>query len=188
MDLEESELTKESKLQALLFENPSLLNVNPQDKFDPIIPVCRELPIRGASSTVYLDIFAVRASGRPVLIECKLWRNPQARREVIGQILEYAVLIKGQSADELESRIRQSIKEDLFSLYRLVSNSGHATVPEKDFYDAFADHLLQGSFDLILAGDGIRSDVRAIARFLENQTTQIRSINCLEATVFRVGE
>ena len=30
--------------------------------------------------------------------------------------------------------------------------------------------------------------MEAIARFLENQTTQIRSINCLEATVFRVGE
>ena len=54
-----------------------------------IIPLCRELPLRGSTSTVYLDILAVRASGRPVLIECKLWKNPQARREVVGQILEY---------------------------------------------------------------------------------------------------
>lgn len=188
VDLNEGELSKESKLQALLFENPSLLNVNPQDRFDPIIPVCRELSIRGASSTVYLDIFAVRASGRPVLVECKLWRNPQARREVVGQILEYAVLIKGQSADELESRIRQSTKAGDFSLYNCVASSGNVPTSENEFYDALADHLLQGSFDLILAGDGIRSDVKAIARFLENQTTQIRSINCLEASVFRVGK
>ena len=187
VDLNESELAKESKLQALLFENSSLLNVKPQDRFDPIIPICRELSIRGASSTVYLDIFAIRASGRPVLIECKHWRNPQARREVVGQILEYAVLIKGQSADELESRIRQSTKAGDFSLYNCVATNVHEPVPENEFYDALADHLIQGSFDLILAGDGIRSDVKAIARFLENQTTQIRSISCLEASVFQVG-
>ena len=28
-----------------------------------------------------------------MLIECKLWRNPEARREVVGQILDYAKVL-----------------------------------------------------------------------------------------------
>ena len=37
-----------------------------------------------------VDALYVNAAGRLILAEFKLWRNPQARREVIGQILDYA--------------------------------------------------------------------------------------------------
>ena len=37
-----------------------------------------------------IDNFMVTPSGLPVLVECKLWRNPEARRQVVGQILDYA--------------------------------------------------------------------------------------------------
>ena len=77
----------ESWLQETLFNSPDLLNQTSRDSLDPIIPLCRELPLRGSTSTVFLDILAVRASGRPVLIECKLWKNPQSRREVVGRFL-----------------------------------------------------------------------------------------------------
>lgn len=58
---------------------------------------------------MYLDILAVRASGRPVLIECKLWKNPQARREVIGQILEYGALLQGQSYADVDAQVKATL-------------------------------------------------------------------------------
>ena len=72
----------EAWLQKTLYENPDLLNPLEIQDLDPIIPIARELTLQGSSSKVFLDIFGVRTSGTPVLIECKLWRNPQARRVV----------------------------------------------------------------------------------------------------------
>ncbi|MFC6463355.1 hypothetical protein ACFP76_23215 [Paracoccus aerius] len=37
-----------------------------------------------------IDNLLLTPAGLPVVVECKLWRNPQARREVVGQVLEYA--------------------------------------------------------------------------------------------------
>ena len=83
----------EKWLQELLFARPELLATESNER--EVIPICRELPLKGSNSTVFLDLFCVRDDGKPVLVECKLWRNPQARREVIGQILEYASLLQG---------------------------------------------------------------------------------------------
>jgi hypothetical protein len=44
----------------------------------------RELPLRHGGSSVYLDLLGVSPTGRLVLIECKRWRNPEARREVVA--------------------------------------------------------------------------------------------------------
>jgi hypothetical protein len=48
-----------------------------------------------------IDIFMVTPSGLPVLVECKLWRNPEGRREVIGQILDYAKELSRWSSSDL---------------------------------------------------------------------------------------
>jgi hypothetical protein len=48
------------------------------------LPVCREL--RTAAGRI--DCLFVTRLGGLVIVECKLWRNPQARREVVGQILD----------------------------------------------------------------------------------------------------
>jgi hypothetical protein len=37
-----------------------------------------------------LDALFINRHGALGLVKCKLWRNPQARREVVGQILDYA--------------------------------------------------------------------------------------------------
>ena len=37
----------------------------------------------------YVNALYINELGRLILAEFKLWRNPQARREVIGQILDY---------------------------------------------------------------------------------------------------
>ena len=50
------------------------------------VPICTELSTPAGA----IDNFMVTPSGLPVLVECKLWRNPEGRREVIGQILDYA--------------------------------------------------------------------------------------------------
>src|SRR5262245_27309439 len=97
---------RESWLQELLFAHPELV---PLDRIDPdagvFVPVCRELALPGAGGSVFLDIFGLTPAGRPVLIECKLWRNPEARRKVVGQILEYAGLLQRWTYGDLQAQV-----------------------------------------------------------------------------------
>ena len=77
----------ESWLQDLLYRFPNALPIDEiDDGFSELIPVCKEMntPV-GSVNVVYIT-----PSGRPVIVEAKLWRNPEARRKVVGQILDYA--------------------------------------------------------------------------------------------------
>jgi hypothetical protein len=157
----------EKWLQALLFGQSELI---PIDAIEPgaarMVPVCRELPIPKQGATVFLDILGVTSTGRLVLVECKLWRNPQARREVIAQILEYAALVRQWSYGDLTARLKSHLgwtgRNPLFEHVR----RWHSETDEATFVDHVSQSLRVGDFILIVAGDGIRSDLQAIAAHL----------------------
>ena len=73
-----SESRHERWLQEQLFDHPELM---PFDEIEHgaggFIPIVQELRLDG---NVRLDVLGVTPHGRLVLVECKLWRNPQARR------------------------------------------------------------------------------------------------------------
>ena len=62
----------------------------------------------------------VDASGVPVVVEVKLARNPQSRREVIAQVFDYASALTDWTVDELddatggalETALRKLLEED----------------------------------------------------------------------------
>ncbi len=77
----------EDWLQNLIHQNPRLVPAGEVEAaFENIIPVVRELPLPSG----YLDNLYITPEGYPVLVEVKLWKNQEARRKVIAQILEYA--------------------------------------------------------------------------------------------------
>lgn len=163
----------EKWLQALLFEQPALI---PLDQMDPgaggMMPICRELPLRKAGSTVFLDLLGVTAQGRLVLVECKLWRNPQARREVVAQILEYAALLRRWSYADLTACLKSALNwSGANPLFAQVAE--RTSLNEAAFVDAVSRSLRAGDFDLIIAGDGIRSDLEAIAGHLDGSTGRL---------------
>jgi len=158
----------EKWLQETLFAHPDLL---PLEDFDPsaipFIPVCRELPLPNDGRTTFLDILGVTPAGRLVLVECKLWRNPQARREVVGQILEYAALLRKWTYSDLEAQLKRLLGwEGENPLYRHVRSRRPETA-ETAFVDGVSRSLATGDFTLVIAGDGIRTDVQSMTRLLE---------------------
>jgi hypothetical protein len=80
----------ESALQRLLADNPDVLPVDEmvgEDVEPPVLCLlAREVRIGGMS----LDLLFVDQEGILTLVEGKLVGNPEARRSVIGQLLEYA--------------------------------------------------------------------------------------------------
>ena len=188
IDIGHAEGFSEAWLQEVLFENPDLLNPSELNELDPVIPITRELPLQGPSSKVFLDIFGVRTSGIPVLVECKLWRNPQARREVIGQILEYAALLSRTTYSDVEAVLKANKVLSDSSLYEFVRDHNGAVVGESSFVDKMSNALYNGQFDLIIAGDGIREDVQAVVRMLENSGAAANNLSLLEINVWQQGE
>ena len=172
----------EKWLQKILFDQPDLLTTENSER--RILPICRELPLKSQNSKVFLDLFCVRDDGRPVLVECKLWRNPQARREVIGQILEYASLLQGRTFSDLEAivapRLNISGPNPIFQ----VAQSIKPDLNEKDFVDACHGYLSRGEFDLIIAGDGIRSAVSGIKELLESRGGLASRLRLVEVEVY----
>ena len=76
----------ERYLQDLLAENPDLLPVERlREDAGPLTLIGREVGVPSGN----IDLLFLSAASYPVLVETKLWRNPQARREVLSQTLDY---------------------------------------------------------------------------------------------------
>lgn len=143
------------------------------EEIDPaagdVVPIARELGLPSASGRVFLDLLAVTPRGRLVLVECKLWRNPQACREVIAQIWEYAALLRRWSYADLTAYLkahRRYAGEN--PIYAKAAACG-GCLQEAAFMEAVSRSLRNGDFDIIVAGDGMREDVQAIAGNLRGQ-------------------
>ena len=153
----------EAWLQALVFEHPECLPVAEIDRaYLGLIPVCRELNTPAGP----IDALYVTPQGKLAILEAKLWRNPEARRKVVGQILDYAKEVSRWGYEDLQRAISQATGRAGDRLHDIVA-SVHPGLDEATFHDAVARSLRKGEFLLVIVGDGIREGVGAIAEFLD---------------------
>lgn len=102
----EGEARREDVLRDLLFAQPAMLPVAEIDPaIGPLVPIARELNVPDVGR---IDAFLADGRGHLVIVECKLWRNPQARREVVGQILDYARALARFSYDDLQREVSRA--------------------------------------------------------------------------------
>jgi hypothetical protein len=102
-----------------------------------------------------------------VLVECKLLRNPEARREVIAQLFEYASLLSEWTYSELEARLKKARgltgENPIFAALKAV----HPELDEGAFVHSVNRSLERGDFPCAIAGDGIRRATRMAAAHLQ---------------------
>ena len=121
----------ESLLQDLLFRFPETLPIAAIDAaYAGAVPICCEL----ATSAGYVDALYVNSLGRLTLAEFKLWRNPQARREVIGQILDYTKELACWDYEDLQREVSRAAGKKGNVLYELVRR-GSPEIDEAAFHD-----------------------------------------------------
>ena len=171
----------ESSLQDLLFRFPGTLPIAAIDAaYAGPVPVCREL----ATSAGYVDALYVNSLGRVILAEFKLWRNPQARREVIGQILDYAKEFASWNYEDLQRQVSIALGRKGNVLYELVRARSPDT-KEADFVDNVTRHLARGEFLLLIIGDGIREGVESIVEFVQRYSGLHFTLALVEAALYR---
>lgn len=173
----------EDTLQDLLFRFPQALPISAIDAtYGEAVPVCREL----YTPAGYLDALYVNQVGRLTLAEFKLWRNPQARREVIGQILDYAKDLASWGYEDLQSRVSLATGRKGNALYDLVRER-HPDVDEAEFVDSVTRHLRRGEFLLLIIGDGIQEGAANIVDFVQRHSGLHFNLALVEAALYRDG-
>jgi hypothetical protein len=171
-------------IQTLAFEHPSCLPISDIDRtYAHLVPVCMELNT-GAGR---VDAFYATPSGRLVLLEAKLWRNPEARREVVAQILDYARELSTWDYDDLQREVSRRTGQKGNALFAIVS-ARYPDVIEADFVDEVQRSLRNGRFLLLIVGDGIREGAGAIASFLHEHGSLEFTFGLVELALYRHGD
>lgn len=165
----------EDELQSLLERDPGL------------IPGCagaavvREMAVPGIGA---VDLVAVSGSGEVTLVECKLAKNAEIRRAVVGQILAYASGLAGMPFDEFDGLFRARGGQGL--LDAVTAESG----PDLDrgmLRSAISDAVSSGRFRLVVAVDAITDELRAIVEYLNEHLSASVTICALELGYFKEG-
>ena len=175
----------ESRLRDLLFELPDTLPISAIDPaYDGAVPICKEL----VTAAGLVDSLYVNSAGRITLAEFKLWRNPDARREVIGQILDYAKELASWTYEDLERQVSNARpnarKEKGTNLFNLVDPKA-AGFGESEFTDRVTKHLERGESLLLIVGDGIQEGVAKIIDFVQCHSGMHFTLALVEAALYR---
>jgi hypothetical protein len=172
----------EKLLQSILHQTPQILPVDEFDaSFGPLISLGREID--------NIDNLFISPRGRLTIVETKLWRNPEATREVVAQILEYAAQVSSWSYSELEDKLRKTLSPAegaAQSLYELVKRSSvDEELCEADFIDSVQRTLKNGRFLLLVVGDGIRENIESLLELLHKHPQKLFTFGLIELQIFK---
>ena len=173
----------EAWLRDTIFRTPEILPIKDIDPaFGPLAPLCTELrTLAGPIDDVFIN-----RDGKLTIVECKLWRNPQARREVVAQILDYARTLTRWSYSDLQRQVCARLKRSGNVPFELARNL-HPELNEREFVDATTRALRGGRFLMISVGDGIREDVEAIADLINGNAAAAFQLAIVEAALYAKG-
>jgi hypothetical protein len=115
---------------------PSLLPIEQlEPALAPAISVCMKLPLRSG----YADNLFLTPNGDLIVGETKLIRDPEARREVVGQIVDYAKDLSMMSYESLNEAIQKAgspsghTGKHAADLYQTVVSAGARDIKPEQF-------------------------------------------------------
>lgn len=166
----------EDALQELLATSPDLL---PGDETGLPLAVARELPVAAGR----IDLVGVDVEGELTLCECKLATNPGVRREVVGQLLEYASSLRGMSFGDLADRFEARTGASLVEAISTIAGEGF---DQESFESQVAENLAAGRFRLVIVVDEISKALRQTVVYLNDHLDA--AVLALELAYLRDGE
>ena len=174
----------EAWLRDTLFEHPDILPIRGIDpSFGPLIPLCKELRTEAGP----LDIAYINQFGQLTLVECKLWRNPEARRKVVAQVLDYVRAISNWSYADLQRQVSAATGTKGNIPFEL-AKAQNPELEEQRFVDETHAAIKAGRFLILIAGDGIRDDVSAMAQLINRNAASGFTFGLVEVALFGLND
>ncbi len=174
----------EETLQQLLAAHPSLL---PIEELEPAFgpPVCLGREI--GTSAGCMDLLYSSPAGYLTLVETKLWKNPQARREVVGQVIDYARDLAQWDFDKLDAAVRKarvSMRQEELGVFDILKEQD-ADLDEATTIASVNRGLRRGRILLLIVGDIIREGVVKISEFIHTTPSLHFSLALVELALYR---
>lgn len=170
----------ENWLQGLIHDHPCILPISDiEPGFGELISAAREVPCGHG----FIDNLYITPSGDIVLVETKLWRNSQMRREVVAQALDYVAALGAMSFSTFEAAVARGQKAPKV-LHDLVANHPEA-LEESEFVDAIALNLRRGRMLVIVLGDGIRTETELLSDLLQGHAGSHFTFALVELATWR---
>ncbi len=164
-----------TELQLLLENN---LNLLPGDQINPDDPrkwllIKREMPVpdpNTGSPRWSVDFFLVDQDAIPTFVECKRFADTRSRREIVGQVLEYAA--NGHhywTTDIIRSYVEQSCKKRNVSLEEALEALSPESESNDEFFERVQQNLREGQVRLVFFLEDSPFELRSVVDFLNKQ-------------------
>ncbi len=175
---------QESWLQYVLEKEPGILPTGYVDAvYAPLLCVAREVPVQGNS----IDNLYVSAKGYLVIVETKLWRNPESKRKVISQIIDYAKDLKDWDYSKLDAVFSSS--HDGQSLFSAMVQKGYQEAEDQAYFvDIVEANIRKARFLLMIVGDGIREDVEKMIEFINSSVQMHYQFALCELEIYQLED
>lgn len=193
-----SPYTSEGVLQQLIAANPEILvgeQINSDDpprwlliQSEAGIPDSKDAGDRWAVDHLLLDQY-----GRPTFIEVKRSTDTRIRREVVGQMLDYAANAKLYwpqdrirdfaartvgGVSELEARLQEFLQSE---------DSQDSLVDVESYWEAVERHLRNGEVRLLFVADSIPTELRRVIEFLNEHMPSVEVLG-VEIRQYKGGD
>lgn len=180
----------EAWLQTLLAENPTLIPSGEfGSEYQPLVCIGREVPVGSGDTKGYIDNLYISPTGAITIVETKLFRNQEARREVVAQIIEYAKELQkwdSSKLNEVASDYFYKTDGQAADIIDIMARKGYLTLSDEgQLNDNINNNLSTASLLLLVIGDGIRSGVQQLASFLNENTSMQFKLGLVEVEVYR---
>ncbi|MGL5799859.1 MAG: hypothetical protein ACRCYN_07315, partial [Plesiomonas sp.] len=150
--LKPSEFTNELELEDIICNNPQLLCT---DGGSELYFLKRQVTTLAGVS----DAIMVSADGLLVVVEVKLARNPEVRRTVVGQLIDYVATLTEYTVDELNELLDGCLEN-------ILSEKFENETEYKRVWQAIGANLRAGVARYILVVDSANADLERIVKFL----------------------
>lgn len=165
VEMNEQTYETEDRLQKILAENPHLLARAWNEKDCRLFLIQREMGVaesEDGSSCFSLDHLLVGEDGVPVLVEVKRSSDTRIRREVAGQMLDYACRAAFWNVDELREMFQKNNPPEIVE-----------EIDTDDFWDTVSANLKTERMRLVFAADKIPDSLRVLIEFMDRSMSQI---------------
>lgn len=175
VEMNEAEYDSEDVLQSLLGKYPNLLAGKQMNSDSPRrwLLISREVPVASDESATgrwSLDHLFLDQDGIPTLVEVKRRSDTRIRREVVGQLLDYAAnAVLYWPVEDIRNRFESrcgAAGEDCESVLR---ESLGSEINAEQFWSSVKTNLQAGKIRLVFVAHEIPAELQRIVEFLNGQ-------------------
>ncbi len=173
----------EEHLQTLLRDYPDLLAGDQIDEENPRrwLLVSREIGVpfeEEGREWLSLDHLFIDQDGIPTLVEVKRSADTRTRREVVGQMLDYAAnAVSYWSIDRLRSQFERRCESSMSDadavVAELIESDPDDSEAIESYWERVETNLRAGKIRLVFVADEIPPELRRIVEFLNTYTTPV---------------